>query len=107
MTAAVFLFLFLFAGFLAFDLLVSREYTVHREQWVRDGRPFGIMWRPRAADRTGSASAHLAKLRVQFVWLFRTPQWVSGDAAARRLLWLLRVSALVWNAGVVVVAFTA
>ena len=94
----------LLGAFVTFNRLVCLEYTAHRENWVRDGRPLGFLWRPPAADCPGwwaRAGWTFAQPRAVLFWLFRTPRWAAGNAAALRLVWRLRAFALVWNVGVV------
>jgi hypothetical protein len=96
MTPVVLLVLpFLLWALAAFELLVRREYTAHRNHRVRDGRPPGLVWRPPAADRSGWRARTgwtLVRERTMVVWLLRTPQWVSDDSGAFRLLRWYRIS---------------
>lgn len=75
-----------------FDCLVKWEYEHHREQWERDGRPTGFLrWHPKEGRFwSGSGAAQ----QLNFVWLFKTPEWARGNSECRRLLAYKRVTTL-------------
>jgi hypothetical protein len=67
----------------ALDRLLRAEYERHREQWIADGGPCGIFWRP------GDGQYHRnrrAVARVSWSWLFRRPVWMAEDSGSRRTL---------------------
>ena len=74
-----------------FDRLVRWEHDNRYDEWVRDGKPSGVLWRLPDSSFTGS---YLAIRRVQFWWMFSTPPWAASDPASRRLLRRWRISAL-------------
>lgn len=90
----------LLSVFVAFDVLVKLMYRNHRTEWEAAGRPAGMFWRPPEVDGFAFMSG-FAMQRLSFVWLFRTPVWIGGDAAAKRWLLWLRLSVLVWNAFII------
>ncbi len=89
----------LFYAFVLFDRLLRAEYKQHRSAWVTDGRPSGFFWRAQECDFLLSK---LARLRLTFVWLFRTPPWVASSPSLAAMLWRLRFAVLVWNIGILV-----
>jgi hypothetical protein len=76
-----------------FDLLVEWEFEHHREQWERDGKPTGFLcWCPKEGKvfSDSGAAQHL-----NFIWLFRTPDWATESSECRRWLAYKRVTTLV------------
>jgi hypothetical protein len=94
----------LIASFFIFDVLVRREYLLHRRDWMLDGQPHGIFWVPRelrsASGLLINPGSSLAR-RKAYGWLFTTPVWTKGDRTARRLLVGLRVLVFGWTAALV------
>ena len=107
--------LYFVAGWLL-DELVRLEYTYHRQDWQRDGKPWGFTWRPpehrrgtgpnvwpflpawRWSDRDWCAAENAH--RCALVWLFRTPAWMRQDRKALRLVLWYRAMAFVFGASV-------
>ncbi len=87
---------FLLATFVSFDRVVRRQYTEHHDSWCRDGRPFGIFWKPKDVHLFRSS---LAFHKAWAVWLFITPSWADSDPLAIHLLRRYRIMVAVWNAG--------
>jgi hypothetical protein len=84
-------------GFISFDRLLRIEHEQNRPAWEVDGRPAGFFWRARECSWMRS---DLARGRLAFVWLFRTPSWVSDSAASTVALRRFRLAVLIWNIGV-------
>ncbi len=88
-----------FGSFLSFDRLLQLEARSFPDHWDRDGRPIGIYTWARSTGRRARPIYDgivmlVAFLRLYFVWLFRTPEWVRSAPAAR---WRLRASrSLFW-----------
>src|SRR5436190_21584352 len=89
----------LFYAFVMFDRLLRAEYQQHRPVWETDGRPVGFFWR---AQESGLLTGHIARARLTFAWLFRTPAWIAGSPALVTMLRRLRFAVLIWNVGVLV-----
>jgi hypothetical protein len=75
-----------------FDRLVQAEYEQVREQWIADGEPMGMRWRPIGWVHRGS---WLARQRVSFSWLFRTPRWIAESSERVKMLTCYRISVCV------------
>jgi len=89
----------LFSAFASFDRLVKLEYGKHKDCWVADGKPMGLLgWR---SGEGGLFKSALATNILSFVWLFSTPGWALNDSEARRCLTKLRWCVLIWNIGFV------
>jgi len=82
-----------------FDRLLQAEYGQHRPTWETDGRPAGFFWR---AQECVLVTSHLARARLSFVWLFRTPNWIQGSPVLAAILRRHRFAVLVWNIGILV-----
>jgi hypothetical protein len=71
------------------DLLVYRQYRLHRQDWAHDGQPNGIFWRPETASWwSGGATTR----RYFYKLLLATPLWVNKDSSAWRLLYGYRLT---------------
>ena len=91
----------LLAGFVALftvDRLVRLQYASHRQAWEADGKPNGMLFRPPESEGMRSS---WALQRCMFVWSFKTPEWIRQDRRALRLVFLMRVSLLIFDGGVV------
>jgi len=89
----------LFYAFVLFDRLLRAEYEQHRPAWQKDGRPAGFFWR---AQECHFITSNLARARLSFAWLFRTPGWVAGSPALAATLRRQRLAVLVWSIGVLI-----
>jgi hypothetical protein len=87
----------LLSAFACFDYLVRWEYQHHRDHWDADGKPDGFFWR---APECKFWSSDIAKKRLSFRWLFRTPPWAREATVCRRCLFGLRTLVLLWNAAI-------
>ena len=85
-------------GFISFDRLLRLEHDQNYAAWDQDGRPAGFFWRTRECSWI---SSYVARNRLSFRWLFRTPAWISDSPACARALRQFRLAVLVWNTGVV------
>ncbi len=94
----------LLVAFWTFDQLVRLEYHSYRTNWEADGKPHGFFFVPSEIKTMGGLSvsfkSSFAFHRCVFGWLFSTPEWAKGDAKARRLLFWMRVTVLIWNVGI-------
>ncbi len=73
-----------------FNRIVRWEHDNCRDEWVRDGKPGGVLSRLGDSSFFGS---YEAIRRAQFLWLFGTPPWAAGDTGCRGLFrrWRIRV----------------
>jgi hypothetical protein len=76
-------------AFIIFDRLVRSEYEHHPGQWMSDGEPRGIFWRPEGCVHRRNWRA---LRRVSWLWLFRTPAWVAESPESMKTLTRYRVS---------------
>ena len=86
-------------AFVLFDRLLRTQYEQHRPIWEADGRPSGFFWR---AEECDFLLSKLARFRLTFAWLFRTPPWIASSPTLVALLRRQRRAVLVWNIGVLV-----
>ncbi len=85
----VFVFILLmFFSFRKFDHLIRYQHTRHHPAWVQDGAPCGYFWR---VFRAGS-TAHLARTRLAWRWLYHTPPWARASTELLGILWQYRIS---------------
>jgi len=89
----------LFTAYSTFNRLVRIERERFREQWIDDRRPAEWNWRLFISHPRGDGLATLSSMGVL---LFYSPEWVRSDVQASRLLSRYRLSALVWNIGLIV-----
>lgn len=83
--------LLIFYSFVMFDRLVKAEYAINKSAWEADGRPRGFFWNTRECTTFRS---DWARNRLSFLWLFRTPSWVSDSAECQTWLRRLRICVL-------------
>jgi hypothetical protein len=82
-----------------FDRLIRAEYEQHRPTWETDGRPAGIFWRARECR---FITSDLARTRLSFVWLFRTPTWVAGSPDLAAVMRRHRGVVVIWHIAIVI-----
>lgn len=88
----------LFGGFAAaivlalvsFEVLIWRLYEYHQYDWLVAGSP-----PPFFMSLFDQWRGHLAKRRLTWAWLFRTPKWILRDTPSRLILYVHRVSVVV------------
>jgi len=68
-----------------FNCLVRWEYEHHHVQWERDGKPTGLLWRPKECKFWASGRV---EQRLNLLWLFKTPEWAAQSPECRR--WLVQ-----------------
>ena len=74
-----------------FDNLVKWQYEHNREQWEKDGKPYGFMtWPPKGFPSKGW-SLGLTEKRLDGSWLCKTPKWVSESKDCLRWLFYKRI----------------
>ena len=83
-------------SFVAFDILIRKLYQDHREEWEKHGRPCGMMWHAKETERAIFKSDTSMK-KLQFVWLFITPDWIKNDFNATHWIRWFRFAVLFWN----------
>jgi hypothetical protein len=72
-----------------FARLFKREHDGARDEWEKDGRPYGVpLWVP---PGMGIRELHPLPSLVAYRWLLRTPAWVTRDVKASRVLGRLRI----------------
>jgi hypothetical protein len=79
----------------AADLIVRLEYSLHRENWEADGRPYGNVWLPPKTKKGfWYAFGNFSLQYCSWKWLLSTPDWMRGDEKALRLVFWLRTFSL-------------
>lgn len=86
-------------AFNTFDNLIKLEYEKFHEQWVADGTPSGIYWRP--ADYRPSFTGAFATQKAMFSLFFKKPLWIESSPFAFTLHRRYRILVLTWNVGLV------
>lgn len=92
---------FWFQSMKTFDQLVQYQYENLHEQWLADGEPRGMFWKPPVKSK--NILNTLIRSNPGFPvlkWLFYTPVWAKADPEALNLLKHGRKFALYWNIGV-------
>ena len=82
-------------AFRTFDNLMKHEYEQFHNQWIEDGKPSGIYWRPRECHP--SFQGVMATQRSMIKILFRKPDWAASSVYASRLIRRYRILVLIWN----------
>lgn len=66
--------------------LVRLEYTDYRREWERDGEPQGFFWVPPETGLWVSHRRYHALMKLFWLWIFKTPEWVKTDPTAYQLV---------------------
>jgi len=82
-------------AFNIFDNLIKLEFESFHQQWIADGRPSGLYWRP--TDYQPSFKSGIATQKSMLVLLFCRLEWVASSDYASRLQRKYRILVLTWN----------
>ncbi len=91
----------LIGAFLIFDRLVRLEYREYNGEWENDGKPIGFFWKPPGAMEDMLA---IARTKLCFQWLFKSPHWMLQNPQAMSLVKWLRICVAIWNIGGLAIA---
>lgn len=100
-SSLIYIISFWFKAFFAFDNLLKHQHKYFQEEWIKDGNPRGMFWRPR--NQPGSLLNQLFRAHpaiVAFKFLFRRPDWVNKSREAMYLHKRYRRFVLYWNIAV-------
>jgi hypothetical protein len=86
-------------SFNTFDNLMKLEYEKFHQQWLKDGQPPGLYWRP--VGYRPSFQSGFATQKSMLILLFRKPEWVASSDQASNLLKKYRILVLTWNVSVI------
>ena len=81
-------------GFLLIDKLIRRLYETFYDEWVRVGKPSGLLYFP--PDSKNAESMISLQINI-FSWFFKTPQWIKDDALSLSHLRKIRLSLALGN----------
>jgi ferric iron reductase protein FhuF len=90
-------------AFNTFDNLIKLEHEKFHQQWIKDGQPPGMFWRPEGSRP--SFQGGFATQKSMLILLFRKPEWIAENAQACILLKKYRILVLAWNAGIIMWLF--
>jgi hypothetical protein len=90
-------------AFITFDNLIKLEYEKFHQQWIKDGQPSGLFWRPDGCPP--SLHGGIATQKSMLLLLFNKPEWIASSGQARKLLKKYRILVLAWNIGIILWLF--
>ena len=90
-------------AFNTFDSLIKLEYGKFHQQWITDGKPSGLFWRP--AGFRPSLQGGIATQKSMLILLFKKPEWIASSAEACILLKKYRILVFTWNIGILLWVF--
>jgi hypothetical protein len=93
------LFSILIGAFITFDKILKIQYSEFKSTWEADGRPYGFFWKPKDTQWLRSS---LAKIRISYQWLFRTPHWAQDSKTTRKYFIRFCLLVLCWNVGLLI-----
>jgi len=80
--------------FFCVDRLIRFQYKNYREQWIRDGRPYGYFWTSKESSFWLGCFSREACVKK---WLEEKPDWIQEDAkAVDRLNWIRRAKSFMY-----------
>ena len=83
-----------------FDSLLKIEYKRFNPDWINDGKPDGMFYRPPGYSFFGKTRRN----RVNARWIFIKPRWIERDADAERFYRYFRLTGmLLYSTGPLVV----
>ena len=91
-------------GINTFDNLIKLEYEAFHQQWLKDGQPSGMYWRP--AGYRSSFQSGFATQKSMLKFLFEKPEWIASSVQACILLKKYRILVLTWNAAIILWFFS-
>jgi hypothetical protein len=82
------------AAFSFFDKVLKIQYAEFKSEWEKAGAPHGFFWVPKESQskikiKPNSASTR-ARTKHFFSWLFRTPEWIGQNPAAKANIFKVR-----------------
>ncbi len=86
-------------AFFTWDGLIKLEHKNFYQQWINDGQPIGMYWRP--SKLLPSFHSGMATQKYMLIWLFKNPPWVESSDEALKLLRRYRILVLAWNISIV------
>ena len=89
---------FLMGSFLSFDEIIKIQYSDFKSEWEADGRPSGFSRAPKDIKLYQSSDS---RIRLNFIWLFKTPDWAKDNKTTKKHFTHLRSFVLCWNVGIV------
>ena len=93
------LFLICAASFVLSSWLIRIEYDSHRDNWLSDGEP---------SDYFGSVRGkYISRMAVSVAWALSTPDWMKRDRKALAIVYLYRLTGVLWMAGIITLAVLA
>jgi len=86
-------------GINTFDNLIKLEYEKFHQQWLKDGQPSGMYWRP--AGYHPSFKSGFSSQKSMLIFLFKKPEWIATSVQASILLKKYRILVFTWNASII------
>ncbi|HEY0428448.1 MAG TPA: hypothetical protein VGC76_11760 [Pyrinomonadaceae bacterium] len=84
------------------DRLIRFEYKNYKDEWIKDGKPYGYYWTSRESTFWQGCSSREACSKK---WLEEKPDWIQQDPKAIDLLnrlhrskWFMYFSLSIWGA---------
>ena len=82
----------MFIGNWSLGLVFKDEYFEHNDQWINDGKPLNVFWKPPKTNLIFQLSSFWAFGKYQIIWLFTTPSWIYNNKKAYFKLWIYRIA---------------
>ncbi len=94
------LFIIGMVAFINFDRLIKIQHGRYKADWVKDGKPRGMYWKPPELSWFDFGSS-ISMQKLSVAWLFKTPQWASADSEAKECLRKMRMYVIVFYVAVI------
>ena len=75
--------------FYCFDRVVRFEFKNYKNEWIKDGKPYGFFWTSKESTYWQGCISRNACLEK---WLKENPEWIQNDSKVTHLLNRLRFS---------------
>jgi hypothetical protein len=70
-------------------LIFKDEYSKYNDQWIEDGKPLNMFWRPPQTFLSFSSLWAFGKCQIK--WLFSCPNWIQNNKQILIKLWIYRI----------------
>ncbi len=84
--------------FITFDQILKIQYQKYKNAWEADGKPYGFFWKTKESKWLQGS---IARNRLAFIWLFKTPDWIKNNENLKKYLFRLRLFVLILNLGII------
>ncbi len=88
---------------LFYDLLIRIESRKFSLDWVKDGKPLGMFYRPPNAPLFRGLRS---RNRLMLKWIFQKPNWITKDEEAKQFYKYFRLAGTIYFSAILLFVFS-